>query len=108
MKTKISTKLLIVLLCTSVIPLFIAGFIGYRSSRNITDIATEANQDIATLAMSDSMSALSHEKEIDLTARTEGIAGDINDILTRVEADTAELAYYATLSMGLSDGILSN
>ena len=47
-------------------------------------------------AMSDSMTALAREKEIDLRARTESIAQDINEILTRVQADTTEMAAYAS------------
>lgn len=96
MRIKISTKLIAVLLITSLIPLSVAGYIGYRNSLGLREIATESSQNIASLAMTDSTAALSREKEIDLTYRTSAIAGDINDILTRVEADTAELAEYAT------------
>ena len=96
MKIPISTKLLLVLLLTSAIPVIVAGYLGYQSSRNITGIAAAANTEIATLAMSDSMAALSREQEIDLRARTQSVAQDINEILTRVQADTTELAAYAT------------
>ncbi len=96
MKIPISKKLLLVLLLTSAIPVIVAGYLGYQSSRNITGIAAAANTEIATLAMSDSMAALSREQEIDLRARTQSVAQDINEILTRVQADTTELAAYAT------------
>ena len=96
MKIRISSKLLIILLLTSAVPVMLAGYMGYQSSRNITDIAAAANAEIATLAMSDSMTALAREKEIDLRARTESIAQDINEILTRVQADTTEMAAYAS------------
>ena len=47
MKARIATKLFVVLLVTSLIPLLVAGVVGYNSSRNITGIAAEANQRIA-------------------------------------------------------------
>ncbi|MCA9916630.1 MAG: response regulator [Anaerolineales bacterium] len=93
---KISAKLIAVLLITSLVPLFVAGYIGFLNSLRLREIATESSETIASLAMTDSMAALSREKEQDLTHHTSAIAGDINDILSRVEADTAELAAYAT------------
>ena len=107
MKIRISTKLLLVLLLSSAIPVMIAGYLGYQSSQNITGIAAAANAEIATLAMSDSMAALSREKEIDLRARTTSIAQDINAILTRVQADTTELAAYATFLYDHPDSFAS-
>lgn len=103
MKIRISTRFLLILLATSTIPVIVAGFMGYRSSHNITDIAAAANAEIATLAMSDSMAALSQEQKIDLRSRTESIANDINNILTWVQADTTELAAYATFLYNNSD-----
>ena len=50
MKIRISSKLLIILLLTSAVPVMLAGYMGYQSSRNITDIAAAANAEIATLA----------------------------------------------------------
>lgn len=96
MRNRISTKILAVLLVTSLLPLAIAGVTGYRSGSNIHEIATQASEETAELAMSDSMAALLREKEIDLQVRTAGVAHNINAILTRVEADTAELAAFAT------------
>jgi two-component system, sensor histidine kinase ChiS len=96
MKLRISTKLFIFLLLTAIIPISILGYVGYNSNRNITLIAAAANEEVADLAMSDSTEALSQEKKVDLQARTESVARAINDILTRVEADTAELADFAT------------
>lgn len=96
MKLSISTRLVVILLLTSIIPLVIAGYVGYQSGQNITEMATETNHQIADKAMTDSTAALSREKEIDLQARTESVARDINEILTRVQADTSELAAFAT------------
>ena len=96
MRIKISTKLIAVLLTTSLFPLIVAGYIGYYNSLRLRDIATESSHNIASLAMEDSTAALSREKELDLAHQTSTIAQDINEILTRVQADTAELAEYAT------------
>lgn len=103
MKFRISTKLLLVLLLTALVPLLIAGFMSYRTTLRVADIAAQANAEIASLAMSDSTEALSIEKEIDLQARTQSLAEDINDILVWVEADTAELAAYASFLYSHSD-----
>ena len=96
MKLKIATKLFLVISVIAVIPLLVSGFVGYNGSSNITAVAAQANQQIAELAMSDSMAALSEEKKIDLNTRTESVANGINEVLVRVQADTAELAEFAT------------
>ncbi|MBK7894159.1 MAG: response regulator [Anaerolineaceae bacterium] len=96
MHIKISTKLIAVLLCTTLIPLLLAGIIGYNNSLRLREIATESSQNVASLAMTDSMAALTREKQLDLNHHTGAIAGDINEVLARVAADTAELAAYAT------------
>lgn len=96
MKIKIATKITVVLLAVSLLPLLIAGFLGYSTSRNLTDVSTEANQQIAQLAMEDSMAALSGEQETHLKSLVDSVAGDINSILTRVEADTGQLADFAS------------
>ncbi|MEW5956797.1 MAG: ATP-binding protein [Chloroflexota bacterium] len=95
MKTKISNKLLFVLLLSSLMPLLIAGAVGYSNSRNITKIAAEANRQVAELAMSDSTAALSKEQEIHLKSSVTSVAGDINEILSRIQADTGQLADFA-------------
>ena len=58
MKIRITTKLLIILILTALVPLLIIGWVGYRSTLNISTIASEANREIADLAMSDSSAAL--------------------------------------------------
>lgn len=96
MRLRISTKLVLVMLLTSLIPLSIVGFAGYSSNKNITEIATDANQQIATLAMSNSTEALSQELKTHLKFLGSSVANDIDEILTRVEADTGQLADFAT------------
>ncbi|NJN92635.1 MAG: response regulator [Anaerolineales bacterium] len=96
MKLRISTKILLILLTTSLIPLSIVGFVGYRNSQNITQIAAGANQEIAQVAMSDSTDALSQELKTRLNTLAKSMAGDINETLVRVQADTSELADFAT------------
>lgn len=96
MKLKISTKLVLVMLLTSLIPLSIVGFVGYTSNKNITQIAADANQQIAKLAMSNSTEALSQELKTHLKSLGSSVAYDIDEILTRVEGDTGQLADYAT------------
>lgn len=96
MKIKIATKLLTMLLLTSLIPLSVAGAVGYNSSHNITTIASQANQEIAAMAMSDSTDALSQELRTHLKSLTKSVATDVNEILVRVEADTSELSEFAT------------
>lgn len=105
MKTRIATKLLLVLLLTSLIPLVIAGVIGYRSSEDITQVAAKANQHIAELAMSDSTAALSQEQQTRLKSLAESTAGDINQILTQVEADTGQLADFAAFLYNHPDNV---
>lgn len=95
MKIKIATKIAVVLLAVSLLPLLIAGFLGYSTSRNLTAVSTQANQQIAQLAMEDSMAALSGEQETHLESLVSSVAGDIDSILTRVEADTGQLADFA-------------
>ncbi len=95
MKINIATKLLIILLLTSLLPLSIAVAMGFSNSRNISLIASEANQNVGNLAMSDSTEALSRELKTHLKTLAESVAGDINEILVRVEADTAELSDFA-------------
>ncbi len=92
LKLPIATKLLVVLILTALTPLLIVGRVGYYSAQNISAIAPHANHEVAELAMSDSSAALSSELEARLVALTERHAGDINEILTRVQSDTVKLA----------------
>lgn len=94
-KLPIATKLLVVLILTALTPLLIVGSVGYYSARNISSIASEANREVANLAMSDSSAALSAELEARLAALTERHAGDINEVLAWVQADTLKLADFA-------------
>jgi signal transduction histidine kinase len=95
MRIRLKTKLLLVLLLTALLPLGIIGWFGYRSTLNIGRIADESNNDIAELAMSDSSAALSAELEARLDALTERYAGDIDEILHQVQADTLKIAEFA-------------
>ncbi|MFN8455280.1 MAG: ATP-binding protein [Anaerolineae bacterium] len=95
MRIKISTKLVLVMLLTSLIPLSIVGFVGYSSNKNITQIAGNANQQVAELAMSNSTEALSQELKTHLESLGGSVASDIDEILMRVEADTGQLADFA-------------
>jgi len=95
LKLPIATKLLVVLILTALTPLLIVGWVGYYSAQNISAIASHANHEVAELAMSDSSAALSSELEARLVALTERHAGDINEILTRVQSDTVKLADFA-------------
>jgi len=95
-KLPIATKLLIVLILTALTPLFIVGWVGYSNALKINVIASQANREVAQLAMSDSSAALSAELEARLLALIERHAGDIDEILTRVQSDTAKLADFAT------------
>jgi signal transduction histidine kinase/CheY-like chemotaxis protein len=92
MKIRITTKLLIVLILTAIVPLLIIGWVGYRSTLNISQIASQANREVAELAMSDSSAALSAELKTRLLALTERHAGDVNEILKQVQGDTLKLA----------------
>ncbi len=96
MKTRIATKLLTILLLTSLIPLAITGAVAYGNNKRITQIAAGANQQIAELAMSNSSAALSQELETHLKLMVGSLAGDINEVLTLVEGDTGQLADFAT------------
>lgn len=96
MKLRISTKIFVVLIITSLVPFSVVGFVGYSSSRLIIRSAADANREIATLATANSTAALAQEKRNDLQSRTEGVATQIDEILRRVEGDTAELADFAT------------
>lgn len=96
MRIRIKTKLLIILLLTALLPLAIIGWLGYRSTLSIGEIAADANRQIAELAVSDSSAALSAELEARLSALTERYAGDIDEILHQVQADTLKLADFAT------------
>mgnify|MGYP001805967313 CR=1 FL=1 len=96
MKIRITTKLLIILILTALVPLLIIGWVGYRSTLNISQIASQANREVAKLAMSDSSAALSAELKTRLQALTERHAGDVNEILQRVQFDTLKLADFGT------------
>ncbi|WP_462321247.1 ATP-binding protein [Halochromatium sp.] len=96
LKLPIATKLLVVLILTALTPLLIVGWIGYYNAQTLISIASQANREVAELAMSDSSAALSSELESRLLALTERHAGDIDEILTRVQADTIKLADFAT------------
>ncbi|PQJ95738.1 hypothetical protein, partial [Chromatium okenii] len=80
MKIRITSKLLIILILTALVPLLIIGWVGYRSTLNISQIASQANREVAELAMSDSSAALSAELKTRLQALTERHAGDVNEI----------------------------
>lgn len=95
LKLPIATKLLVVLILTALTPLLIVGWVGYYNAQKISAIASQANREVADLAMSDSSAALSAELESRLQALTERHAGDVNEILTRVQADTVKLADFA-------------
>lgn len=95
MKLPIRSKLLILLMLTTSVPLLVLGWVGYRSTLNISEIAAEANREVAEVAMSDSSAALSAELETRLLTLTERHAGDIDEILRRVQADTLKLADFA-------------
>ncbi len=96
MKIRITSKLLIVLIVTAFAPLLILGWVGYQSTTGIRQIASQANRDVADLAMSDSSAALSAELKTRLTNMTERYAGDIDDILQKVQGDTLKLADFAS------------
>lgn len=95
-KLPIRSKLLILLMLTASVPLLILGWVGFRSTLNISEIAAEANREVADLAMSDSSAALSAELKARLQALTERHAGDVNEILQRIQADTVKMADFAT------------
>jgi two-component system, sensor histidine kinase ChiS len=103
MKIRITSKLLIILILTALVPLLIISWVGYRSTLNISQIASQANREIADLAMSDSSAALSAELKTRLLALTERHAGDVNEILQRVQFDTLKLADFGTYLYNYSD-----
>ncbi len=105
MKIRIATKLVIVLLLTSLIPLFIAGLLSIYQSRSIIQLAIDVNQQNAGLAMSDSTQTLTQEQEIHLTSVVTSLAGDISEVLARVEADTGQLADFATYLYNHPDSV---
>ncbi|AFL76116.1 ATP-binding protein [Thiocystis violascens] len=96
MKVRITSKLLIVLILTALVPLLVVGWVGYRSTLSISQIASQANREVAELAMSDSSAALSDELKTRLLALTERHAGDVNEILKQVQGDTVKLADFGT------------
>lgn len=96
MKIRITTKLLVVLIITAFAPLLILGWFGYQSTVGIREIASQANRDVAELAMSDSSAALSEELKTRLRNMTERHAGDIDEILLKVQGDTVKLADFAS------------
>lgn len=95
MKVRITSKLLVVLILTAFVPLLILGWVGYQSTTGIREIASQANRDVANLAMSDSGAALSGELETRLVSMTERHAGDVDGILQKVQGDTLKLADFA-------------
>jgi two-component system sensor histidine kinase ChiS len=103
MKINIAAKLIIIMLITAMVPLFIVGYMGLSTIMSMIDISTAANQQIAEVAMSDSTEALSDEQEIYLKSVVDNVAGDINGILGRVEADTEQLADSATFLYNHAD-----
>ncbi|GAB4434496.1 MAG: hypothetical protein Kow0031_16240 [Anaerolineae bacterium] len=105
MKIKIATKIAAVLLAVSLLPLLFAGLLGFTTSRNLTAVSAEANQQIAQLAMEDSMAALSYEQENHLESLVASVAGNIDSILTRVEADTGQLADFAAYLYNNPDSV---
>jgi two-component system, sensor histidine kinase ChiS len=96
MKIRITTKLPVVLIITAFAPLLILGWFGYQSTIGIREIASQANRDVAELAMSDSSAALSAELKTRLSNMTERYAGDIDEILLKVQGDTVKLADFAS------------
>ena len=95
MNIRITTKLLVVLIITAFAPLLILGWFGYQSTIGIREIASQANRDVAELAMSDSSAALSAELKTRLLHLTERHAGDVDEILLKVQGDTVKLADFA-------------
>jgi two-component system sensor histidine kinase ChiS len=94
-KLPIATESLVVLILAALTPLLVVGWVGYYSAQNLSAIASQANREVAELAMSDSSAALSSELEARLLALTERHGGDVNEILTRVQSDTLKLADFA-------------
>lgn len=103
MKIRITTKLLVVLIITAFAPLLILGWFGYQSTIGIREIASQANRDVAELAMSDSSAALSAELKTRLLNMTERHAGDVDEILLKVQGDTVKLADFASYLFNHSD-----
>lgn len=103
MKIRITSKLLVVLILTAFVPLLILGWFGYQSTTGIREIASQANRDVANLAMSDSSAALSAELETRLVSMTERHAGDVDAILRKVQGDTVKLADFAGYLFNHSD-----
>ena len=96
MKMKIRTKLLLTFLVIAATPLGIAASLGYLNAVDMHRLATDANQGIAALVMSDSMKTLCQEEVLNLEYRVAHVADDIKHDLTWVQADCAELADFAT------------
>lgn len=103
MKISITTKLLLVLILTAFVPLLILGWFGYQSTVSIREIASQANRDVAQLAMSDSSAALAAELKTRLLHLTERHAGDIDDILVKVQGDAIKLADFGRYLFNHSD-----
>ena len=95
MRFNIFTKLLLILLIVSLIPMLLIGSLGLRNSNNIQRVSAEANASIAQVAMKDSMSSLSQEKKEDLQVRAKALADAIELALRQVQADTLQLADFA-------------
>jgi two-component system, sensor histidine kinase ChiS len=105
MKIRITTKLLVVLIITAFAPLLILGWFGYQSTIGIREIASQANRDVAELAMSDSSAALSAELKTRLLHLTERHAGDVDEILLKVQGDTVKLADFAGYLFNHGEGM---
>lgn len=105
MKIRIASKLIIILLLTSLTPLLIASGLSLYNISNIIQLAIDSNQQNAKLAMSDSTEALEQEQNVKLKLQVASLAGDINAILSRVEADTSQLADFATYLYNHPDSV---
>ncbi len=102
---KIATKILAVLLITSIIPIGIIILFRYFTDRQIYAIVQEANMNVAEIAAADSMKAISEQEAKFLKLQTGHITKEVERALERVQADSGGLADFAAFLYNNEDSV---
>ncbi|NMB90362.1 MAG: methyl-accepting chemotaxis protein, partial [Chloroflexi bacterium] len=93
---KISIKLLLAFFIVSVVPILLVSAAGYFNSRRVSQITIQANQKLGQLAGNNASAIIANLKQQSLSSAAETtVAGGLDDLLGRVQADSVGLAEYA-------------
>ena len=102
---KLATRILIVFLLLSLIPLGIIIYFSFYNSFKLNAIVQEAGRKFGETTISESVAALMNEEEDHLSVDSKYTAAEIENVLKEVEADTNKLEMYAAYLYNHPDSV---